>query len=537
MRRPMNKSTIVLACILACTVIDICNAQFYRIRTIGGDTQSYTITDAAVMRDGNLLVGGYRGLYQADTSGVFLMCVSPVGDSLWAKQYDRPRQTDVRAIVAAPDNTCLIVCSSYSRDSQSGSSYCMKIDAHGDTVWTKEYSNGGFVYAYDATRLPDGNFMLCGEITETGSGINDMFTLTIDPDGNKLSLKTYGDTGRSDLAYAIASNDSGYVFMGGMTRSFGVQNDGKYYACIIAISPSGVSQAITNFGTGLINAVTALSDGSFISMGYNVWNIRRRGDNLWNLSWYVANPRSPGPIMQLSDGNFIMFGRTASTSSFTYVMKIGPDGAQLWEKSFYDNRLSTIIGMTPTKSGDLTVIANGSNNTGKYVSVISFINDRYAFLDSLFTFKIQVSGDSLSFTYTPILVPAGMIVGAGGTISWIPKTHGSYMDYVKVGVKAGNGILDTLTFDIIVNDTSKIPVKSRVGSSRRNVFSTALKPLAENASVKIYDYNGRCVRSLGANGRLLWDGKNNEGRPLGFGRYFAVCEGKQRRIIPICFVK
>jgi hypothetical protein len=543
----MIKTAIIFTGMLIFFTAEACHAQFYWIRTIGDSAHCYTTKDVEPTPDGNILVAGYRGRSGPDTSGMLLMKVTPGGDTLWTKHYGGPHITEARAIAPVPDGNFIIAGNIYSLDSQSVHIYCVRIDSGGDTLWTRTYAGDTSTYAHDVARLSDGNFMVCGEISESSGRSNDICLLKIGPDGEHLTTKSYGDSGMSDIAYAVGVNSAGKVLVCGITESFHDWFNRYYYGFVLPIDSSGDSRVLCYFGTSTLSSVTALKDGNFMVTGSGVWKLTPDGNTIWQLSGLDNQPRGGGPIIPLDDGNFIVFGRKSSSSGF--VMKFGPKGRELWEKTFNDIRLYSVTGMAPTTSGDLVVVADGAGNNANYVSILSFINDRYAFFDSLFTFKIPVSGDSLAYTYAPLLVPSGMTVSKGGTISWTPKTHGSYMDYVEICVTAENGRSDTLTFDIIVNDPSMVRVKRSSGyfrsvdnkpfgvvrhSSAAVVFSL---PVA-GAAVKIYDINGRCVREISSLGRrAIWDCMDGAGGRAGSGRYFAVLKGHEQSMLMFCIVR
>ena len=78
--------------------------------------------------------------------------------------------------------------------------------------------------------------------------------------------------------------------------------------------------------------------------------------------------------------------------------------------------------------------------------------DQRARKNELFAFKITVAGDSLSYQYSPLSVPAGMTVSKGGTMAWTPPSGADSVQYIAYRVSNGAAIDDTLSFYIRVSD-------------------------------------------------------------------------------------
>ena len=191
----------------------------------------------------------------------------------------------------------------------------------------------------------------------------------------------------------------------------------------------------------------------------------------------------------------------------------------------------------------LTGISLSQDITMETFSSSPSIDDRYAYKDSTFTFKIPVSGDSLNHGYSPLKVPSGMTVSTGGTISWTPKTDSVYMDHVEFLVMDDIGNKDTLTFNIFVNSKNKptatkplsrpIQNKNQAFSIMQTSSSQIIFTLPSGASnIDIYDIHGRCVQRLKpTSAQTVWNGLSAAGSPVSSGRYFAkIKEGKTSRM-------
>jgi hypothetical protein len=206
--------------------------------------------------------------------------------------------------------------------------------------------------------------------------------------------------------------------------------------------------------------------------------------------------------------------------------------------------------MTRTPDGNFIAAGRSQDLENENIWLLSIIDDRYAFKDSLFTFKIPVSGDSLNHGYSPLKVPSGMTVSPGGTISWTPQTALVYMDHAEFLVADDYGKKDTLTFNIFVNSSyhpvAIKPISHLIANKNRSfsINQTLSSPIKFNlpngiSSLEIYDINGRCVQRLKpVDAQVVWSGLNSAGRPVSSGRYFAkIKDGTSSRMAEFSVVR
>jgi hypothetical protein len=382
------------------------------------------------------------------------------------------------------------------------------VTPEGDVLWIREYTKTEWQGVSAITPTHDGNFIVTGwtrPFSTTPIGLY-IYLLKITSTGETLWTRTYG--GLNDWATAIISAPDGNFMVAGNC------NNGVYF---LKITPYGDTQWTRTYG----------EYGAF------------------------AYAITPTP-----DEDFMVAGTKLTTSGIgydIYFLKIKPNGDSLWTKTFGGADLEKAYAITPTPNGDFILAGQAmlaSNMNLSYIYLLSIINDRYAYKDSLFTFKIPVSGDSLNHGYTVLKVPSGMSVSTGGTIFWTPKTDSVYMDHVEFLVADDYGNKDTLTFNIFVNSSyhpAAIKPISHLIANKNRSFSinqtlpSQIKFNLSNgtSSLDIYDINGRCIQSLKpVNAQVVWSGLNSAGRPVSSGRYFAkIKDGSSSRMAEFSVVK
>jgi hypothetical protein len=481
--------------------------------------------------DGNFIVAG--GTYKLSGTGedACLLKIKPNGDTIWTKTYGRTNEDWIStyAIVSAPDGNFLAVGNIYMQGTGTNAIYLLKINPNGDTLWTKTYGGAYWDNANAITPTPDGNFIIAG-----GSNASDVFLLKVKPDGDTIWTKTYGGTEDKVATAIIPTQDGNFLVAGGTVRPGTAYSD----VYLLKIKPDGDTIWTKTYGgTGDagVNSIIQMPDGNFILAGESSSNgnwevyllkIKPNGDTLWTKTYDGTNDEFGSAITTAGDGNFIVAGYTLTAVGVwgLLLLKVRPNGDTVWTKTNAGSGDGLVYAISPTSDGNFIAAGMGSGNY-EDVYLMSIIDDRYAYKNSPFTFKIPVSGDSLNHAYAPIKVPSGMAVSLGGTISWTPTTDSSYMDHVEFLVSDDFGKKDTLTFNIFVNSKDH-PSKAINTISRstnialndltvRQLSSKEVRfslPLGTK-SLSIYNIHGQLLENISVRGnQAAWLPRHAAGR-------------------------
>jgi hypothetical protein len=512
---------------------------------------------------------------------VLVMAGAGMGQVYWKRTLENQGPNPVCGITMVKDGNFIAVGTKFDIDTIiRGSFLLVKVSPFGEFIWTKLYGSGGLRFFSIASTI-DGNFMAIGFKIRVPFQMDTLFILKSNHQGDTFWTKTYPWEGGIVPITITPIKDGNFVITG--------------YSNLLKINSNGALIWSKIYSGCLINAVTQIPDGSFLTVGQKpisgpsptppyLMKINPDGDTIWTKTYpytWMANAITSSP-----DGNYIIAGESYSPKQGFYLLKINSDGETIWSKTYTLRYRYGGNVITPTKSGGFVVAgkwnilkinSNGdslwaidieedpraitSTSEGDFIltgtlggcsstclltgRILSIIDDRYAYKSTPFTFKIPVSGDSTKYTYTPIKIPVGMTVSAGGTISWTPTTDSVYMDHVEFAVSNGSTINDTLTFNIFVNSkdvaikepyATKGSFKSSTSSGITiNSFSSYISftiPV-KAAALSIYDIRGNRVAELPViNNTAVWRGKNAAGR------YFArVADGKKNLVRPFVVVR
>lgn len=341
----------------------------------------------------------------------------------WQKTFGGSSYDGAYQIKQTSDNGYIVCGYSWSNDGDikghHGSNgwypdgYVMRLNANGDTLWTRSLGGTYDDYASSIIETDDGNFVVAlhsestdGDITANKGGW-DYWIVKLSPAGSLIWQKSYGGTGSDYATSVVQAPDGNYVVAGysGSTNGDITGNKGYDDFWIIKISENdGTILWKKNYGgTNDDNAfsVSNTSDNGFIVAGYTWSNdidvtINQGYEDFWvikldsagNLQWQKSMGGDyydeANFVIQTSDNGFILAGTTYSASGTGdvsvhlggwdyWVVKLNSSGTQIeWEKTYGGtmNDLAWAIVQTAdngymlsgfSESNDVDVSANHGN--------------------------------------------------------------------------------------------------------------------------------------------------------------------------------
>jgi hypothetical protein len=289
-------------------------------KTFGGwDAEFYCVAEQTY--DNGYIVAGYTYSFSFPAYAWFIK-LDANGDSTWSKLYG-PEGTFSFSVQQTLDGGYITTGDAWNDSTASTDVWLMKTDEIGNTLWTKKF--GGYTYydaGFDVKQTIDGGYIIIGDTYSFGVGERDILLIKTDSLGNTAWMNTFGGSNYEYGRSVQQTNDGGYILIGA-TDSFG---EGNYDLWLIKTNSIGDSIWSKTFGGALYDfGVTALqtsdlgfvlagSTKSFGSGAADIWLIKTEsdGDSIWSKT-YGGMLDDYGYYMdETSDGGFVIVGGTES---------------------------------------------------------------------------------------------------------------------------------------------------------------------------------------------------------------------------------
>jgi len=361
-------------------------------RHYGSDFNDYCWSIAPAHDSGYVLVGATDSIFQTGPHDVYLLMINEQGDSMWARVYGDTTSgqytNDVgHRIEPTADGGYILIGSTESYGAGLHDIYLIKVDAIGDTLWTRTYGTSMYETGKAVLQTYDGGFVVAGTTYETGFS-QQIWILRIDAYGDTMWTDLYGGTGSENVTDIVQTLDHGFVFVGS-TTSYGAGNDDLYLVKIDSLGAIDWSKTYgyqyPDWGNGLAQTV----DSGYIIIGGTrispdpedcyAWLLKTdsNGDTAWTrLKPTEAGSANGMDVQQAPDGGYIIAAITweyGGDDDFLLI-KTDPEGISMVEEYDYRNTPSHAALAVPNPfthstciRGHETDIYEIYNTTGQYV--------------------------------------------------------------------------------------------------------------------------------------------------------------------------
>jgi hypothetical protein len=317
-------------------------------RTYGGSGQD----PASCVRqttDGGYIVVGYTDSFGAGGADFYLVRTDANGDTLWTRTYGGSGHDYGKRIQETTDGGYIIV--GYTESFGAGAEdlaedfYLVKIDAKGDTLWTRTYGGSLREQAHDVQQTTDGGYIIAGWTDESGNC--DFYLVKTDTNGDTLWTRTYGGSD-TDLGYSVQqTSDGGYIFAG-YTYSFGAGSTDMYLVKTDANGDTLWTRTYGGSNSDYCWSVQRTSDGGYIMVGettsfgagnFDTYLVKTdaNGNSLWTHTYGGSDKDYGKCAQQTTDGGYIVVGRTFSFgagSADVFLIKTDANGDSLWTRAY-----------------------------------------------------------------------------------------------------------------------------------------------------------------------------------------------------------
>lgn len=329
-------------------------------RTFGG-TEDDRANDIIVTSDGGFAILGYANSADGDAStnagaqDFWLIKLDASGNLIWQKSFGYAGNDYGNTMIETNDNGYLITGvldvsasggegnSRISQRHAGGDIWALKLDATGNTEWTKYYGGSFTDTAYGIAKTVDNGYIIVGSSDSddvdiaNNKGTYDFWALKIASTGEILWEKSFGGTEIDEARAIIPSNDGNFIIVGD-TRS----------------SDTDVS---SNNGAADLWMLKISSEGTLI----------------WEKSFGGTSFDVARSITKTQDNGFLIAGSSRSLDgdvttnqgqNDAWILKVAANGALEWQRTVGGSQIDFVYDAVQLSSGAVIAVGESSSTDG-----------------------------------------------------------------------------------------------------------------------------------------------------------------------------
>ncbi len=230
-----------------------------------GRNMAYSLVESL---DGGIVVTGFRGANPV--SDILVLKVDGDGDVLWTSVIDLGGEEYGNTIRLMSDGGYMIVADNGEYDPD-GDIHLLRLNADGDTLWTRTFDSGMHDTARGLWVNDDGGCIIAGGRDYPS---RDIFLLRTDEQGNELWRRSHGDPTRDELAMDVQQLDDGGFIICGRKEDPLFNDDITMH--LFRTDADGYIMWERTWGQGIFSEAMSLdrtTDGGFVLLGHTLDNL------------------------------------------------------------------------------------------------------------------------------------------------------------------------------------------------------------------------------------------------------------------------
>ncbi len=310
-------------------------------RTFGGDGWDVG-SSLQGTPDGGFIVAGYTASFGTGGEDGYLIRLTAEGDTLWTRRYGGPDPDRFQSIQPASGRGFIVAGTTASRGHGNDDIWLVRLDAQGDTLWTRCFGGARWEEGCCAQETRDGGYIVVGHETSFGGCDWDIYVVRTDADGREIwDYEFNGYDNYWDYGYGVVqTEDGGFLVVGASAMNVGTEYD----MLVLKVSAGGQHLWVKTYGTygeeyGM--SVGRTRDGCYVVAGHQwdglnncvrLWKVDDKGDSLWCRSYAESNSAGGLCVHATADGGFLVAGQAGShVNPDAYLLRTDDTGLPIWQ--------------------------------------------------------------------------------------------------------------------------------------------------------------------------------------------------------------
>ncbi len=264
--------------------------------------------------------------------GTALTAQSQAPDMVWGRTYGESGQENMAKSVIPLKDGFVIAGLTRAHGAGMEDMWMIRTDEEGELLWEKTYGGASTDIANDVIQTKDGGFMLVGFTRSKGAGRSDMWVIKTLSDGTPEWERTYGSI-LADEAYKVLETD-----------------DGGYLVAGLHIEP-----------------VSEVEEENKGTHQQRIWvmKLNKSGEMLWGEIFWNKDHNVVYDMIETKNGGFAIAGSTLLDNNMVdaWLININDQGQKVWEEHFGGVRWDAAHAITQTSDGGFvlggTTFSNG----------------------------------------------------------------------------------------------------------------------------------------------------------------------------------
>ena len=450
---------------------------------------------------------------------------------IWSKTFGGENSEGAASVIQTSDGG-FVMCGYSNIPNNNSNLLIIKTDNEGNEQWNYAFGGEGWEAGKSICETSTGDFVATGYSTSEGAGLQDVLAIKVSSGGELIWNKTFGGPGL-DIGFSICETSDEKLLICGYTESFGAGMDDIY---VLKLNENGDEIWNETYGgseSDLGRKIIELSDGNYAiigTLGYSQGNGIRdvllvktdaNGNIIWTQTYGVTNDYQDAfSVKETSDGGFIIAAQShiqAVDLLDAYIIKTDSDGNLTWDymyegtDSFYDYAKDVV----ETANGNFLICGHTKNNENRINQAFIFLVDQ----DGNEIWAEEYGDIGSDWTNSICSTSDGNFVLAGHTSSYGSGKHDAWLFKLQ----------NHLTF-----------VENNPNPQRTHLFQNIPNPVKSTTAIKltihenrggtlaIYNSNGVVVKSFGNLGKgshsIVWNRADNNNSKVLSGLYYLSLE-------------
>ena len=294
----------------------------------------------------------------------------------WTRTFGGGGRDEGRAVQQTADGGYIVTGLTYSFGAGGYDAYLVRVDAAGDTIWTRTFGGAVDDAGSSVQQTADGGYITAGHTWSYGAGEADVYLIKSDASGNPTWARTFGDSCGNTGSSVQQTSDGGYI-IAGCNNSSDVSDED---VCLIKADASGDTvwtRTIGGSGDDWGSSVQQTADGGYIIAGVtksrgaggsDVYLVKTdgSGDTTWTRTFGGSASDQGCSVQQTADGGYVIAGWTCSFGAGdgdVYLVKTNGLGDTVWTRTYGGSAYDDGRSVQQTTDGGY-IIAGGTWSFG-----------------------------------------------------------------------------------------------------------------------------------------------------------------------------